>query len=56
MPLRGKHLDALCVGGRLWNEVCTLQEMAVRQADTIPGIGCSQPNLADSGKSNVVVA
>ena len=58
MPLRGKHLDvpdALCEAGRLWNEVCTLQEMAVGQADTVLGIGCSQPNLADSERSNVVI-
>ncbi len=48
-------LDALCVAGRLWNEVCTLQEMAVGQAETVLGIGCSQPNLADSERSNVVI-
>lgn len=26
------------MAGRLWNEVCTFQEMAVGQADTVPGI------------------
>ena len=49
------YLDALCVGGRCLNEVCTLQEMAMGQADTVPSIGCScnelyanKPNSAKS--------